>query len=154
MGVKESDLKPVADRIAEWEDDGGLATRLNGWDLTSNGVVVGSDVAQKQLPNGAVAAFVELAGLELDQYTSEEIKPFGAGGIDDSFRVSLDGVEDPMGVTITVLKELGGPCDSLRHALGRGTRWISRPGSDGQARREPDRQCRDGPRKPAGLECL
>jgi hypothetical protein len=105
--VKESDLKPVADRIAEWEDDDGLATRLNGWDLTSNGVVVGSDVAQQQLPNEAVAAFVELAGLELDQYTSEEIKPFGAGRIDDSFRVSLDGVEDPLGVTITVLKALG-----------------------------------------------
>ncbi|MGH3996939.1 MAG: hypothetical protein ACRDTJ_05690 [Pseudonocardiaceae bacterium] len=48
--VKESDLKPVADRIAEWEDDGGLATRLNGWDLTSNGVVVGSDVAQQHCP--------------------------------------------------------------------------------------------------------
>lgn len=120
--VKESDLKPVADRIAEWEDDGGFAARLDGWDLTSNGVVVGSDVAQQQLPNEAVAAFVELAGLELDQYTSEEIKPFGGGGIDDSFRVSLEGVEDPMGVTITVLKALGD------HATRYGTLSVEAPG--------------------------
>lgn len=120
--VKESDLKPVADRIAEWDDDGGLATRLGGWDLTSNGVVVGSDVAQQQLPNDAVAAFVELAGLELDRYTSEEIKPFGGVGIDDSFRVSLKGVEDPMGVAITVLKALG------EHATRYGTLSVEAPG--------------------------
>ncbi|MFJ9390263.1 hypothetical protein ACIRON_15665 [Nocardioides sp. NPDC101246] len=119
--VEERDLKPVADRIAEWEDDGGLATRLDGWDLTSNGVVVGSDVAQQDLPNEAVAAFVELAGLDLDRYTSEEIKPFGAGGIDDSFRVSLDGVEDPLGVTITVLKALG------EHAARYGTLSVEAP---------------------------
>ena len=120
--VKESDLKPVADRIAEWEDDGGLATRLDGWDLMSNGVVVGSDVAHQQLPNDAVAAFVELAGLGLDRYTSEEIKPFGSGGIDDSFRVSLKGVEDPMGVTISVLKALGD------HATRYGTLSVEAPG--------------------------
>ena len=105
--VKESELKPVADRIAAWDDDGGLATRLDGWDLTSNGVVVGSEVARQDLPNESVAVFVELAGLDLDQYTSEEIKPFGSGGVDGSFRVSLEGVEDPMGVTVTVLKALG-----------------------------------------------
>ncbi|MFE7226229.1 hypothetical protein ACFU7D_15670 [Nocardioides sp. NPDC057577] len=120
--VKESDLKPVADRIAEWDDDGGLATRLGGWDLTSNGVVVGSDVARHQLPDEAVAAFVELAGLGLDQYTSDEIKPFGVGRIDDAFRVSLKGVEDPMGVTITVLKALG------EHATRYGTLSVEAPG--------------------------
>lgn len=120
--VEESDLKPVADRIAEWEDDGGLAVGLDGWDLTSNGVVVGSDVAQQGLPNEAVAGFVELAGLDLDRYTSEEIKPFGSGGIDDSFRVSLKGVEDPMGVTITVLKALGD------HATRYGTLSVEAPG--------------------------
>lgn len=104
--AKETQLKSVADRIAEWEDDGGFAIGLDGWDLTSNGVVVGSEAAQQDLPNEAVSAFVELADLELDQYTSKEIKPFGSGGIDDSFRVSLDGVEDPMGVAITVLEAL------------------------------------------------
>lgn len=120
--VEEADLKPVADRIAEWDDDGGLATRLDGWDLTGNGVVLGSDVAQQQLPNEAVAAFVELAGLDLDRYTTEEIKPFGSGGIDDSFRVSLKGVEDPMGVTVTVLKSLG------EHATRYGTLSVEAPG--------------------------
>ena len=120
--VKESDLKPVADRIAEWDADGGLATGLDGWDLMSNGVVVGSDVAQQRLPNDAVAAFVELAALDLDRYTSEEIKPFGSAGIDDSFRVSLKGVEDPMEVTTTVLKALGD------HATRYGTLSVEAPG--------------------------
>ncbi|MGY0540955.1 hypothetical protein ACW14X_25835 [Nocardioides sp. YJ-D4] len=105
--VEETQLNPVADRIAEWEDDGGFAVGLDGWDLTSNGVVVGSEVAQQALPNEAVSAFVELADLELDQYTSNEIKPFGSGRMDDRFRVSLDGVEDPMAVAVTVLESLG-----------------------------------------------
>ncbi|MBG6096688.1 hypothetical protein [Nocardioides luteus] len=120
--VKESDLKPVADRIAEWDDHGGFATGLDGWDLISNGVVVGSEVAQQPLPNDAVAAFVELAALGLDQYTSEEIKPFGSARSDDSFWVSLKGVEDPMGVTITVLKALGD------HAARYGTLSVEAPG--------------------------
>ncbi|OIJ27210.1 hypothetical protein UG56_009145 [Nocardioides luteus] len=120
--VKESDLKPVADRIAKWEDDGGFTARVDGWDLRSNGVVVGSDVAQQELPNEAVAGFVELAGLDLGRYTSEEIKPFGSAGIDDSFWVSLEGVEDPMGVTVTVLKALGD------HATRYGTLSVEVPG--------------------------
>lgn len=120
--VKESDLKPVADRIAEWDDDGGLATRLGGWALESNGVVVGADVAQQGLPNEAVAAFVELAGLDLDRYTSEEIKPFGAGGIDDALRISLKDVEDPMGVTVSVLRSLED------HATRYGTLSVEAPG--------------------------
>lgn len=83
---------------------------------------MGSDVAQQQLPDEAVAAFVEYPGLGLDQYASEEIKPFGVPRIDDSFRASLKRVEDPMGVTITVLKALG------EHATRYGTLSVEATG--------------------------